>query len=137
MYPTMVLALGFAALKIFLSGGGAGAILPAVGGFLLALLPITGVYLFIYLIGAVRGTELIGFGDIKLGVVFALLASWSANILVLFIANVVGALVAVVLMIMKKKKLASVVAFGPFLIVAFVVVFLGNFSLLNFAPLML
>lgn len=80
----------------------------------LAMLPIAGVYLVLYVLSKGRW---IGFGDIKLGVAIGFMLPWFAGVLVLFGANLLSTLVAIPLLIRKKLKMASEIPFGPYLII--------------------
>jgi len=96
-------------------------------GLAAAMLPIAGVYGLIYLI--TRGRA-IGLGDVKLGVVIGFLLPWSAATIVLFAANILAMITIVIMSIAettgkkKKFKLITKIPFGPFLIIATILVFL-------------
>ena len=64
----------------------------------------------------------IGGGDIRLGVFMGVILGWKLVVVALFLAYIVGALVSVPLLLLKKKTLASRVPFGTYLTVATVVV---------------
>lgn len=70
----------------------------------------------------------IGGGDVKLGFLLGLLAGGLAQaILLLFLASLIGTLVALPMMVAKKARTNTRLAFGPFLIVAsFVVILYGS-----------
>lgn len=88
-------------------------------GIATSCLILSGVY---YLLYVVSKGEWIGFGDIKLGLVLALLlADWRLAFLTLFLANVIGCLVVIPGMLSKKLTRKSHVPFGPMLIVAWAV----------------
>ncbi len=80
------------------------------------LLPIAGLYWFIY---SFSGGRMIGFGDVKLGIFMGLVLGWEKALMVLLVANVLGGLVVLPLLLTKKLKRDSRVPFGPMLIVAF------------------
>jgi len=107
-------------------------------------LPITN-YLFSSLLAAaffyllhILGPKLfhkdtMGFGDVKLAVLMGLLLGYPKIIIALYIAFLTGALVGVILILAKKAKLKSQIAFGPFLVGAtFVVWFWGERIVENF-----
>lgn len=97
-------------------------------GYVVAVLP--GFYGVLYLVS--RGTW-IGFGDVKLLVPFALmLPSWEHGVLMIFLANLIGCLVLLPLMVTKRVGRMTRVPFGPFLILAFVVTFLFGQRILDF-----
>lgn len=79
----------------------------------------SGIYLLLY-IGS-RG-KWIGFGDVKLGIGLGLfIANWQLALLALFLANLLGTIVVIPGMVMKKLNRRSTVPFGPFLILGTVV----------------
>jgi leader peptidase (prepilin peptidase)/N-methyltransferase len=65
-----------------------------------------------------------GFGDVKLGFLIGFFLGWPAVVVALFSAFFIGAIIGIVLIMFKKKKLKSEVPFGPFLIIG---TFLGAF----------
>jgi prepilin signal peptidase PulO-like enzyme (type II secretory pathway) len=105
--------------------------------FACSLIPVTGVYGPLYLIGERTNRHLVGFGDVKLGIAIALLLPWQSALIVLFLANFTGALFALIFIARKKKTLRSLIPFGPFLLLATVVVFLFQITLENVMTLML
>lgn len=69
----------------------------------------------------------IGGGDIRLGFLMGVILGWPQILVALFIAYLLGAVSSLVLVAMKKKKLASETAFGTYLTLAtFVTMFFGN-----------
>lgn len=96
--------------------------------YVVAILP--GFYGLLYLIS--KGTW-IGFGDVKLLVPFALmLPTWEYGVLLIFLANLIGCLVLLPLMVTKRVGRMTRVPFGPFLILAFIITFLFGRSILDF-----
>jgi len=89
---------GWLFIKDMLIGGVIG------GGFFLAQ----------YLIS--RG-KWIGGGDIRLGVLMGVILGWQNTILALFIAYVWGAVVGIILLLIKKKNFNSAIPFGTFLVI--------------------
>jgi leader peptidase (prepilin peptidase)/N-methyltransferase len=65
-----------------------------------------------------------GFGDVKLAPSLGLLLGWPRTLVATFIAFIVGALVAVVLLSLGRKKMGQTIPFGPFLVVGSVVALL-------------
>lgn len=57
----------------------------------------------------------IGSGDIMLGAAIGLLLGWPGILLALLIAYLVGSVVAVILLLLKRRQWGSALAFGPFL----------------------
>jgi prepilin signal peptidase PulO-like enzyme (type II secretory pathway) len=72
-----------------------------------------GFFLFIVLVS--RG-KWMGVGDIKLAFLIGLLLGWPDILLVLFLAFLIGAIIGLGLIILKKKTIKSELPFGPFLI---------------------
>ena len=75
---------------------------------------------FLFLIWITQG-EGMGGGDVKLGFLLGLLLGLANTLLTLFIAFVSGALVGIFLILLQKKKMKSMLPFGPFLIFGFLV----------------
>ena len=87
---------------------------------------LSGLYLLIYIIS--KG-QWIGFGDIKLGLVLALLlADWRLALLALFAANLIGCLIVIPGMLSGKITRTTRIPFGPLLILGMVVAtFAGDY----------
>lgn len=84
-----------------------------------ACLILSGLY---YLIYVASKHQWVGFGDIKLGLVLALmLADWQVALLALFLANAVGTVIVVPLMLTGKLGRRAHVPFGPLLITGWVI----------------
>ena len=97
---------------------------------LLALIPVFGIYLLLYTVS--RG-QWVGLGDVKFGLVVALLlADWRLAFAVLASANVLGSLFVLPQLITKKLHTNSQIAFGPWLITATVLVFLFAQPIIDF-----
>lgn len=70
-----------------------------------------------YLIYVVSRHEWVGFGDVKLGLALALLLTdWKLAALALFLANAIGTLIFLPLMLSGKIKRQARIPFGPLLI---------------------
>jgi prepilin signal peptidase PulO-like enzyme (type II secretory pathway) len=81
-------------------------------------------FLLIFLIS--RG-KWIGFGDVKLGFLMGLFLGFPQIITGLFFAYLIGAIIGTGLILLKRKKMKSEVAFGPFLVLGtFIAFFWGN-----------
>ena len=72
--------------------------------------------LFLHLITSGRG---MGLGDVKLAVALGLWLGLEKGIIWLILAFIIGGIVASILLLLKKAKLKTKIAFGPFLIIAF------------------
>ena len=78
-----------------------------------------GLYLLLYLVSRGRW---IGFGDVKLGLALGLLlVDWPLGLLALFLANLIGCLIVIPLMIKGTLTRSSHVPFGPLLIAGAVI----------------
>lgn len=96
--------------------------------YFLAALVGGGFFLIIVLIS--KG-KWMGVGDIKIGALMGLLLGWEFLLTALFLAFLIGAIVAIILLILKKKTFQSEIPFGPFLIGATFITLLWGNILLN------
>lgn len=107
----------FSLLFLFSRGAGADGFLHHVVGALATALPI----LFLFL---ATGGRAMGFGDVKLAFNMGfLLGLWGGSTAVYF-GFIFGGIAGVILVLLGKKKLKSKIAFGPFLILGLLAVFL-------------
>tara|TARA_B100002049_G_C16039966_1_gene358461 strand:+ start:521 stop:976 length:456 start_codon:yes stop_codon:yes gene_type:complete len=120
VFPLIGVSLVYFAL---LSIGNDWSLERAIAEGLLCLLPVTGLYGFLYYIS--KG-KWVGFGDVKLGIVMGLVLGWQGALVAVLVANFVGVVFVAPLLFARKKKRQSVVPFGPFLIMGFLVA--GLFS---------
>jgi prepilin signal peptidase PulO-like enzyme (type II secretory pathway) len=98
-------------------------------GALLGVLCLGGLF---YAMFQVSDGKWIGGGDVRLGVTLGLLVGGPAQaILLLFLASLTGTIVSLPLLASNKSRLRRKVAFGPFLIVAAVVVYLFGTSIVS------
>lgn len=121
VFPLVGLALVQIIGQVAFFGGGWAVITGAIWGVLIA----SGIF---YVLNLVSKGEWIGGGDVKLGIVLGLLVGGPLNaMLVLFIASLLGTLVALPLMITGKAGRTSRLPFGPYLLAAtFIVVLWGS-----------
>lgn len=85
-----------------------------------------------YLIFVISNGKWIGGGDVKLGLVLGLIAATPGKaILLLFLAALAGTFASLPLLITKKLKRSSAIPFGPFLILATVLVVLFGQAIIN------
>lgn len=91
---------------------------PNIVPYLISAIAASGFFLFLYLITKKRG---IGFGDVKLAIFMGLFLGWPKIIVAIYIAFVVGAVVGVVGIGLKKVTKKSKIAFGPFLILGTII----------------
>ncbi len=105
-------------------------ILSLINGFRL-----DGILIGVGLIGgiwAVSRGRAMGFGDVEIAAVMGLSLGWQKMLAALWIAFVVGAAYGLVLMINKKAKFKSTVAFGPFLILGYWVAYHWGNNLIKY-----
>ncbi len=83
-----------------------------------------GFFLFQYLISQGKW---IGFGDIKFGILLGAMLGWPNILVSLYFSYVIGAVVMIIFIFLKKKKMNEQVAFGTFLSIgAFIALFYGD-----------
>ena len=87
--------------------------------------------LLIFLITKGNG---MGFGDVKFSYIIGFILGTKSGLIALYIGFVIGGLIALILMLTKKAKLKTKIAFGPFLIFGFyIMLFFAKelYSLIN------
>ncbi|MBA3758301.1 prepilin peptidase [Candidatus Saccharibacteria bacterium] len=85
-----------------------------------------------YVLYQVSGGKWIGGGDVKLGFLLGLLAGgFLEGLMVVFIASLLGTIIAIPLLSMKKQSLTKQIPFGPFLIIALVIVYLYGAAIIE------
>jgi len=114
IYPAIAIGFVFVLLSFYVGGYDAyylanHAISAAIAG---------GFFLFLVVVTKGKG---MGGGDVKLGLLMGLVLGFPEIFLALFLSFVSGALVGVTLIIFGKKKMKSMVPFGPFLVFGFLV----------------
>ncbi|HSW37397.1 MAG TPA: prepilin peptidase [Candidatus Saccharimonadales bacterium] len=123
IFPLIAVAIAQALLKVW------GANQPGQTLIQLALASLIGGGIF-YLVFQFSGGRWIGGGDVKLGFLLGLIvASPVRSLLLIFLASVFGSLVSLPLVLNKRLKTSSQIPFGPFLIIAAIVVQLFGASL--------
>jgi len=96
--------------------------------YLFAILPGAGFFLLIFLIS--KG-KWIGFGDVKLAVLMGLILGVQKTLLALFLAFFSGAIIGLILIIIKNRGLKSEIPFGPFLILGTLVALLWGSEMIE------
>lgn len=118
------MAVVFVGAQAFAHEGGKDLLMALLGGLLIA-----GLFWTLFQVSKGRW---IGGGDVKLAFALGLLAGSPLNAtLLVFVASLLGTIVALPLLVSKNKGLTSKVAFGPFLIVATIIVFLWGNQLID------
>lgn len=98
---------------------------------------LTGVVSFLFFLGIVgitRGRGM-GFGDVKLAFVMGFLLGVPKAVVAFYAAFLTGAIVSLILIIAKRKRLRDPIAFGPFLVVGFWIGFFVSNALKGILPL--
>jgi len=95
---------------------------------LLTGLVIAGFFLILIIITRSKG---MGGGDVKLGMFLGLGLGFPNGILALMLSFFSGAIFAVALIILKKKKFGQVIPFGPFLVLASLISLFWGTNILN------
>jgi leader peptidase (prepilin peptidase)/N-methyltransferase len=73
----------------------------------------------------------IGAGDVKFSIFIAFIIPWPHILITLFMSFVLGAILGLILVLLKKKKMTSKIPFGPFLAFStFLTIFFGD-AILN------
>ena len=98
---------------------------------LLGMVTGAGIFLFITLVGSlIAGKEAMGFGDVKFMGALGLFFGWRTIIIVSLIAFLLGAIVGVVLILVKRKKGVEYIPFGPFIVIATIIAIFVPFDIL-------
>lgn len=81
-----------------------------------------GIFLLITLIGGlIAGKEAMGFGDVKLMGTMGLFFGWINMIVISVIAFLLAAIVSIIILIAKKKKMDEYIPFGPFIVIGAII----------------
>ena len=125
MFPVIGVASVYAFVQIFTSPN----VIDSAISLALSVTILSGLYYALYVLS--KGAW-VGFGDIKLGLALALLVGeWQLAFLVLFLANIIGCVIVLPLMALKKLDRHSRVPFGPMLIAAGWIVSLWGGALIS------
>ena len=82
---------------------------------------------FFYSIIVLTKGKGMGGGDVKLAFLMGLLLGWPVILLSIFLSFIFGSIVGIYLILLGKKKMGSMIPFGPFLIIGtFVGIFWGE-----------
>lgn len=126
VFPLQALTIFYLLIEIAVSPGLAWTI---VQNALLAVVCSAGLF---YVLFQMSKGEWIGGGDVKLAVILGLLLGTPLNAFaMLFLASLLGSCVAIPLIILKKYKRQTKLPFGPFLIMATVVIYLFGAALIS------
>lgn len=85
---------------------------------LLGMIAGGGIFLLITLIGgAIYGKEAMGFGDVKLMGALGLYFGISNIIMITLLSFLIGAILSIILLVTKIKKIDEYIPFGPFIVI--------------------
>lgn len=84
-----------------------------------------GIFLLITLIGGlIAGKEAMGLGDVKLMGAFGLFFGWYKILIISVLAFLIGAIISIIVLIVRKNREDGYIPFGPFIVVAtFITIF--------------
>ncbi len=98
---------------------------------LLGSLTGAGIFLIITLIGGlIAGKEAMGMGDVKLMGTLGLYFGFQNIIVISVLAFLIGAIVSIIYMIVKRKSANSYIPFGPFIVISSIITIFIPFSIL-------
>ena len=81
-----------------------------------------GIFLLITLIGGIlAGKEAMGFGDVKLMGALGLFFGWINMVIISVMAFLFAAVVSIIILISRRKKINEYIPFGPFIVVASII----------------
>lgn len=121
--------IGLSLLGVFLRGLMSHApLLAAAEQIALGAAVLGGFYWVLYTIS--KG-KWVGYGDVKLGLFMGIVLGWQGALFVLFLANIIGFIFVVPGMLIGRLTRKSKVPFGPFLIIAFLIVGLFGKQLID------
>jgi len=87
-----------------------------------AVLSALGAALFFFFLIWVSKGKWIGGGDVKLGFLAGLIVGWPKILFVFFLTYLIGSVISLALIALKKKTWKSQVPFGPFMVAAILIV---------------
>lgn len=118
VFPLIFLVAGKVIVDATIFDGGWQTVLEAIWGMLI----ISGLFFLIYVVS--KGGW-IGFGDVKLAIVLGLLVGGPLNaLLLIFVASLLGSLLALPLVLEGRARVTTHLPFGPFLLAATAIVVL-------------
>lgn len=85
----------------------------------------------IFLIYFLSKERAMGLGDVYLVAIMGFLLGWQKGFLALYIAVLLGGLIGIILIVLKKSKIKSKIAFGPFLVIGTIVMLFYGERIIN------
>jgi len=73
----------------------------------------------------------VGFGDVNLGMLIGVMLGWQLTILTLFIAYIIGGIIAIIFVLSKKKKMKDILPMGTFLAIGAIIALLIGENILR------
>ena len=89
------------------------------------------IFLLMYIYKKIRGVDGMGMGDIKLFIVLGIWLGWLNCLLIIFISAMIGSIVGIVGILIKKVGSQQQLPFGPFIIISTLLVYFSHQKLLN------
>jgi prepilin signal peptidase PulO-like enzyme (type II secretory pathway) len=105
--------------------------------FILHIMSAAAASLFFYFLYKITKEKGMGFGDVKLVFLMGLILGYPDIVLALYLAFLTGAVVGVILIIARIKKLKQPIAFGPFLSLATIVSYFWGTEILKWITALL
>ena len=92
-----------------------------------------GTFFVITLIGGlIAGKEAMGYGDVKFMAALGLYFGFASMVSIIFISFLIGAILSIILILIKRKKASEYIPFGPFIVIScYIAMFVPLNSLLN------
>lgn len=97
----------------------------------LGMLAGAGIFLLITLIGGlIAGKEAMGFGDVKLMGALGIYFGLANTIVITLMSFLIGAILSIILLVIKKKNTNEYIPFGPFIVIATFIAMVVPFSII-------
>ncbi len=92
-----------------------------------------GTFFVITLIGGlIAGKEAMGYGDVKFMAALGLYFGFASMVSIIFMSFLIGAILSIILILIRKKKASEYIPFGPFIVIScYIAIFVPLNSLLN------
>ncbi len=92
-----------------------------------------GTFFIITLIGGlIAGKEAMGYGDVKFMAALGLYFGFASMVSIIFMSFLIGAILSIILIILRRKKASEYIPFGPFIVIScYIAIFVPLNSLLN------
>ena len=98
---------------------------------LLGMIVGASIFMFINLVGGlIAGKEAMGMGDVKLMGALGLYFGWQNIVIISVLAFLIGAIISIIYMIVKRKNAEAYIPFGPFIVCASIITIFVPFNIL-------